>query len=88
MAATEGALIVKPPADIKEDNIEGSQRLGDKLTTIFIDTGAGDNLVSAQYAEPLIHYGYNPIKTKTICEVCSAFNRTCKPCGQTDEGLF
>ena len=60
MAATEGALITRPPAELKMDNIEGSQGLSDKLTTIFIDTGAGDNFVSAQYAESLINYGYNP----------------------------
>ncbi len=83
MAATEGALITRPPAELKMDNIEGSQGLSDKLTTIFIDTGAGDNFVSAQYAESLINYGYNPIKTNTICKVCSAFNGTCEPCGQT-----
>ena len=83
MAATEGALITRPPAELKMDNIEGSQGLSDKLTTIFIDTGAGDNFVSAHYAESLINYGYNPIKTKTICKVCSAFNGTCEPCGQT-----
>ena len=55
----------------------------DNDITIFIDTGSGDNFISTQYAKSLINYGYKPLNTLTICEVCSPFSETCVPCGHT-----
>jgi hypothetical protein len=55
-----------PAEPIRDNKIEGGQRLSYRLTTLFLDTGAGDNFISAQYAASLINYGYKPLKTKTM----------------------
>jgi hypothetical protein len=82
-AVMENRPIMDLPTERDNDNIEYSQRLIDKSITIFIDTGSGDNFISTQFAESLINYGYEPILSTTICEVCSPFKETCVPCGHT-----
>jgi hypothetical protein len=57
--------------------------LNNNSITIFVDTGSGDNFISTQYAESLINFGYKPIFSETICEVCSPFKEKCIPCGHT-----
>jgi len=72
------------PREKDNDNIETSHRLlNNNSITIFVDTGSGDNFISTQYAESLINFGYKPIFSETICEVCSPFKEKCVPCGHT-----
>ena len=58
---------------VAEAKVPRQARTGNKVPT-FLDTGAGDNFISPDFAKTLIKIGYKISHNSHACLVCRAFN--------------